>query len=462
VIGYGLKVYLDRTNNPEYEITNKEFAITAFAVLLVVLPGTAWVGKQVAINNQVTFQENRSGWETGVQWERITCTRDGACKHCYDCDPYQVPYDCGYDDDKGKHHDKTCYKTEYHQCPYTDEEWTFVVNTSVGDFTIAENNLPTDPDDHRWRTWHSVPSYLPSGVPDFWTAVRNRVAQGTPGPATARASYPNYILASENSIIKRFSADTDQYLKVGLMPDIVTDKNIQGLYELNRVYMVGVNPPGNWSEAINRFNAHFGSALQGDLHLVIVDSNKVTNPDSYVGALLAYWQGPKFDKDALSKNGVVIVLGTKDGKTVDWARAATGMPSGNEDLLVQLQYDLKGAPLDPATLLGSPTAKVVSKNASGDDISLTLDSKADANPTSGLLERILWGDHAFKRVHMNGNDGKSGYQYLLTELEPTFWQQVGILFVMLLLSGGGWGACLAYGHHLQRLGVGMDFRRGRR
>lgn len=441
-VGYAAKLYLEKTNSVK-QITNKEFLIAGAVMLVLVLPGTAMIGRHMAINNQVTFTENWTGWETNVTWEKIKCERDGWCKRCYDCDPYKVEYDCSYYEDDGKggrrRVQKTCEETKYHSCPYTDYEWTFVVHTTLGDYTIAYHNLPTDPDNHRWRRWVRVPSHYASGVPEFWSAARARLAAGNPGPVTARKSYANYILASQSSILKRFNTEVDHYSKAGLFPEIARSANLYGFYYLNRAYFVGVTPPaGDWQAAINRFNAAFGTLLQGDLHLVVVDANKVTNPDNYAGALTAYWQSAKFDKEALSKNGVVVVLGTKDGKTVDWARATTGMPMGNEHLLLQIQHDLKGADLNPATLIGNPTAKVVSN------------SKVEVSLTSSALEEILWGRNKFERVRMGGDDGESGFKYLLTEIEPTFGQKVFILVMMMFFAAIAWGVCIYAGDDVFR------------
>lgn len=455
-MGYAAKWYLDRQQHHLHELDNWELALTSFVMCFLFIPLVAVVGKHAAVSNQVSYVESRGGWETAAVKYVTTCVEDGSCYHHYDCDPYE----CGewvddYDDKghkTGSHYEsRTCY----HECPYCSEEWTFVVDTTLGPLTIADHNLPTDPDSWRWRLWKSVPSYLSSGVPEFWTSVQRRLLAGNPGPVTMRNNYPNYILASQDAVLRRFSTDVDHYLNAGLLPLIVRTKDVYArqadvrggdqyqAYLLNRVYMVGVNVPGDWEEAINRFNAEFGSQSQGDLHLVIVDAGKVTNPDSYVMALMAYWEGQSFKKEALSKNAVVVVLGTTDGKTVTWARAATGMPLGNEHLVVQLVNELKGKNLDPKTLLGYPTASVVS------------DRQVQIKPAGSVLEQILMQDeNKFKRVHMNGDDGKSGFRYLLNEIEPTFWQKVFLLIIMLFLSASAWGLTIRFGHELgQRLGL---------
>ncbi len=432
VPGLLLKYFLDKTES-EYRIDNLELGIASAGLAFIVVPLVAWGGTKIAIDNVVTYRENWGGYETQVHHLVTTCERDGSCTHDYQCDPYQVPYECGHTEGTGKdaHYvSQTCYRTEYHSCPYTTEEWTFTVDSTVGTFTIASHNLPTNPDAHRWRWSESVPGYLPSGVPAFWTAVKQRLESGNPGPVTLRHEYRNYILASQRSILKRFSDSIDRYKSDGLMPDL-SQNRIHDFYYADRVYLMGVQPAGYWQAAINRFDAALGNTLQGDLHLVIVDANRVTEPDNYIGAVIAYWQSPQFDKDAFSKNGILVVLGTTDGQTAAWARAVTGMPMGNEALMIDIQNGLKGVKLDPDSVLGHPT--------------VNLQTRAWTH-TQGALEGILWGEHTFQRIHMESHDKDgAGFAYLLREIEPTGWQRFWILVVTFLFGAVAWGICIWHG-----------------
>lgn len=56
-IGLIAKVILDKTES-QYRIDAKELGIASAALLLFVIPVTAWVGTKMAISSQVTFQEN--------------------------------------------------------------------------------------------------------------------------------------------------------------------------------------------------------------------------------------------------------------------------------------------------------------------------------------------------------------------------------------------------------------------
>jgi hypothetical protein len=430
LIGLGAKYYLDKTEH-EMRIDKQELTIATIALLLVIVPLVSWIGTKVSITNQVTFNESWGGWEVSAEWQRIRTYRDGPMRHSYKGDPYQVWIDTSYTDSEGKRHSEGHYETRYHDIPYTSEEWTFVIHTTLGDYVIADRNLPDPPNAYRFRSYKAVPDGIGQiGVPDFWRAADNRLKAGNPGPVTARMEYKNYILASQSSILRRASGDIDQYTKDGLLPKI--NSSVHGYYFQDRAYFVGTHPAGDWQGAINRFDAALGSSLQGDLHLVIVDANKVTNPNNYQLALMAYWQSGVFEKDALSKNGIVVIVGSEDGRTVKWARAATGMPAGNEEMVLDIQNNLKGVALTPEAILGSPR---VAKPGSSQIVH-----------TNGALENTLWGPHAFVRVRMDGH-GKNGvgYAYLLRELEPTGWQRFWILFVTGLLSIVVWGVCIAHG-----------------
>lgn len=433
-LGLIAKYWLDHQRSV-YRVNHTEIAIAAAVLLIIVVPLTAWVGTKLAISSQVTYNENWGGYELSTEWQKTECYRDGPCKWSYKGDPYQYVWYTTEEECTGSGKDRECHtvevrheETRYHDIPYVTQEWTFVVHTTLGDYVIADRNLPDNPNAYRYRAWVSVPEDIPHGIPGFWTAAKQRVDSGYPGPVTARRQYENYILASQHTILKRFSADIDAYAKSGMLPQLSRDP-IHDFYYADRVYFVGLRPAGDWQNAINRFDAALGSTLQGDLHLVIVDANKVNDPDNYANALTAYWLSTRFGKDALSKNGIVVVLGSRDGKTVEWARAATGMPEGNEDMLLEIKNNLKGVSLDVASILGPPSM-----------------SKQWEHKNSAL-EKIIWGEHAYKRVHMGSKQDKSstGYAYLLREIEPTAWQKFWILFVTAIFGSIGWGVCIIHG-----------------
>ena len=437
-IGLIAKYFLDFRQSI-FRIDHIELCIASAILLLIIVPLTSWIGTKLAISNLVTYNENWGGYETGTQWIRTPTSRDGNMKWSYKGDPYQYVWYTTETETTGSGknaHTRTYQQrheeTRYHDIPYCTEEWTLVVNTTLGDYVIADRNLPDHPNNYRYRAYESVPEDLPHGIPDFWTEAKKRLSAGEPGPVTARRTYENYILASEHTILKRYSKDIKGYAKEGLLPQL-SHKPIFNFYYADRAYFVNLHPGGDWQGALNRFNAALGNTRQGDLHLVFVDADKVSDPDNYVGALIAYWQSPVFEKDALSKNGILVVVGSSDKQTVKWARAVTPMPTGNEQMVLDIQNGLVGAKLTTNAIVGAPTVNF---------------STGKWTYTDGALEKaILQGPHAFTRVHMGAasDKGSTGYAYLLREIEPKGWQRWIILVVSTLFGCVAWTICIMHG-----------------
>lgn len=427
-IGYAIKVWLDWRDS-EYEITNREFVITSVVMCFMVIPTTLYVGKNLAVTNNFTFYENWNGWETEAVQETITCTENGYCRNSYSCNPYPVPvpYECGSWDGKD-YRPQTCIRIDihYNQCPYTTHEWRFSVKTTLGTYYIAYGNVPDDADSHRWNQYTPVPGYLPKGTPARWSEVKARLAEGKAGPVTMRRSYDNYILASQRSRTRTYTPALDGLKAQSLLPRLSVD--VKDFYFVDRFHTVGNHIAKEslpeWQAALARFSASLGMNLQGDLQLVIVDAAQVGDPDSYIGALTTYWQSEEFGQNALSKNALVLVLATLNGKTVEWARMTTGMPFGNETMLSQVRTDLAGVALDAATILGEAKAET----ANGADIEIN----------KGALGKILWGPSQFKRIHMKPRNNEGGFTHLISEIEPTTNQAIAMMSVIFVLGGFAW------------------------
>lgn len=437
VMGVALKVYFDKKGLVEPKITNTEFGVAMGVMLILVIPFTAWLGIKVSIQNQVTYNENWNGWELKAEVVRRPTSEDGFMRHYWIETRVETYWeDEEYTDSDGKKRTRRVQKKRNvdHKIPYTTEEWDFVVHTTIGDVTIATGFLPENPNKYRYRWLVNVPESRfasTTGYHPYYLTVKERLDRNAPGPVTLRMTYDNYILASQTTILQRFNESIEKYKKAGLLPKI--QSTVTGYYDADRVYFVGgASGTGNWQNASRRFNSALGHTLQGDLHLVIVPADKVLDRDNYGGALVAYWQSDEFGKDALSKNGIVVVLGARDGQVI-WAFAATGMPMGNEHLLLEIRNSLQGVALDAEVLLGNASATI-----NGGSVQV--------HNTQGELEKILWGKNRFQRVHMTDKNGNGvGYEYLLAELEPTTGQKVGILFVVFFLSGIAWGLCIYLG-----------------
>jgi hypothetical protein len=305
-------------------------------------------------------------------------------------------------DGNGKSHTETYTTTEtrYHHCPYVDSEHTFEVTDTLGDtYTIGSHWFPKNPERHLWRNGRTLPG-VPSGQPEFWVAAKKRIDSGNPGGVTKRAKYDNFILASDADIFAKTSNSVPAYLKAKLLPKVVT--KVHSFYLADKAYFPTGTPDGTkddaWQDAMMRLDGRVGSEKQGDLHLVMVDAVKVPSADEYSQALEAYWQSKALGKNTISKNGIVVVVGFKDGK-VDWARSFTGMPVGNEGFTVSVREDLAGLDADPATLVGAIEKLVFAKQPDG-----------------------------FKRVQM------TDYRYLFASIQPSGGQKLAVASVAFLLS----------------------------
>jgi hypothetical protein len=253
--------------------------------------------------------------------------------------------------------------------------------------------------------------------------------------------YENYLLASEKSILKQYSDRIAEYKDQGLLPNL--QNGIRDYYYADKVHFVGGYSPESqeaWQNAVMYLNAALGGELQGDLHLVIVQDQGVSGqPDGYLTALKAYWQDPiVWGDNAISKNSIIVVVGTEDGQTVSWARATTGMPLGNEAMTTAVGSRIKGVKLTPEALVGNVTGEFYTRESDGK-------TKVRGLHEKGALERIIWGiddpGTKFARISMAAKDAEdvgSGFVYLGSEIEPSGGQKTLMFIVGFFLSALAW------------------------
>lgn len=445
--GLAIKYVLPMFATNGEQITWIEFAVGAVIIAVLVVPGVSMAGAHMAKASKLSYKEFWSGYEAKATTQTYHCFKysddsfsSDSCDHHYRCDPYTVVKTRTVDDGNGKSHTETYTETHWHHCPETTQEISYFVDTTVGNFTIGDHLLPPNPYHYEWDHDGNIPADLvaTAHVPAQWAAAKQRIDSGKPGPATSIHSYDNYILASQSTILKNYSGAMDTYLKQGLLPKVASD--VYNFYYADKFYVVGkdVANHAEWTNAVMRFNAAFGTDKQGDLHFVLVNSPKVTNPDDWFGALQAYWQSKLLGKHDISKNGLIVAVGTSDGKTVSWVRAATGMPVGNEDLFPAIVDALQGQPLNPATLIGEPQGK----NVTGDHPVIV--------HSGGALEKAVWGTNGFVRVSMTCHQKTdhcigNGFSYLGSEIQPSTGQKVAIFFVALFFSLIVWAVFAAVG-----------------
>lgn len=392
------------------------FALVAFGVN----PLTYHVGSEISKTQASMFNEYWNGFETAAVKDVRECTYNGSCRHTFDCDPY--PYPVTTTDSKGNVTVTT--EIRYNSCPVSTQESSYYIHSTADKKNpiVVAVNLMTGPE------YRPSERRIPGGQqgdPALWTEAKARIDSGNPGPVTVVRDYPNYILATQDKLFNAYSDRLDDLKSKNLLP--TPSSGVFSLYQASKAYKVGnANVPlfGDYLTDVSYLNGAIGKELKGDLHVVFAPEDIEGGKDDYANALLAYWQSKELKKNAISKNSIIVVIGvSKDGQKVSWAKAMTGMPIGNEGMLVQIASDLKDKPLDK-NLLGRPSFDIASKQI---------------KPSNGVLEGILWGPNKFDRVSMSasGPDDKgTGFLYLRDQLKPSGWELFWIGFVNVLLGGG--------------------------
>lgn len=398
--------------------------ITILAALLAPW-GVYSITAAIAKNDDQTFNEYWNGSEVSATYSTVKCDKNGRCKHYYDCDPHLVTTTETYTDEKGNMKTRQVTKTEYDSCPYSREETTYVVNTTVGKFTAGDSLMTGE----EFRFNKSIPGGR-QNAPALWIEAKNRIESGNPSGVTSRHTYKNFILSADVTLFKNYSDKIEDLEKEGLLPTPAS--TVRDLYQSDKVYSVGDTKVdvGEMKRQLTQLNAYVGAELRGDAHVVFADASRVGDKTDYTNALKAYWSSEKVGKNSIAKNTLTLVIGVeqKDGKpTVKWATGFTGMPVGNEGLIQEFS-NLKGSVIE-GNFIGSPKFNPSSKT-------YTL--------SGGKVESMISGTHKFERVSMSASDASdkgSGFSYLSeswtmkpAQLAVAIWVS-SILSVIILVIG---------------------------
>lgn len=374
------------------------FTVLSVAIVAALLApwGVYSITAAIAKNDDQTFYEYWNGSEVSTSATAVACERDGRCQHNYDCDPYTVVTMETYTDEKGNTQSRPVTKTEYHSCPYSTEETTYKINTTIGPFTAGDSLMTGG----EFRGHKNIPGGRQT-APVTWLDAKNRIDSGNPSGVTARKTYKNFILSADVTLLKNYSDKVEDLEKEGLLPTPVSQ--VHAIYQANKAYSVGDTKVdmGSMNRQLTQLNAFAGSELRADTHVVFVDASRAGDRTDYTNALKAHWSSEKVGKNAIAKNTLTLVVGVtqKDNKpTVDWATGFTGMPEGNEGLLQEFS-NLKNSTIDE-NFIGSPKFNPSSKTY---------------ELSGGELETMISGTHKFSRVSMSASDEDdkgSGFSYL--------------------------------------------------
>ena len=435
---YDLQSYIGRPNR----ITAPEFVLGTVATIAVAMIVTMWIGPNLSRNSAINgYKEFYNGSVTQARVVPDRCEKDGSCSHTYVCDTEYIYHPAQYDSN-GRQTSAAYTEVIDHHCPYATYELDYVLDDNLGrTITIGDDYFEANP--QPWRGGRSIPGDVPREAPARWVTAKQNVKAGMSDPVTGVFKYANFILASESDLYKKYSGSIAKYQKARLLPkhtdklgdDVLYDYGMQAT-KLQAVGSLKVDNIPQWNDRLMRLNAALGSDLQGDMHVVLMPASKVSNPDDYITALKAYWTS--LGKWSISKNGIILAIGVgTDGKTVEWSRAATGMPQGNGAMLTALSLRLKQTPFEPDTLFGNVPTSVYSNGKK-------LKVKYDHN-SAGLVGKTVLVDFPYKRPCMKCEDaGDAGVGYVeLKDLVPVkTGAKIFMFFIVLFLSLGIWWGLL--------------------
>ncbi len=438
-------------------VTGLEFGvISPIIVLFALLVTVVWGPDMARAQAAEGYQQFFNGSVTRAVQEEIPCERDGSCIHEYKCDPYldtETYYETEtYIGADGKSATRSVAKTrtvtKYHDCPEATHEYNYKLETNIGDtITVASHIFAANP--QRWRRGEQLSANVPRGAPESWVVSLQRLQAGDAEPVTGVKSYTNYILPSEGTLYKKNSGNIAKYKQAGLLPEHT--QGLQGnptfglVPQARKMQFVGglaADSMETWTDRLMRFNAVLGPTRQGDLHIVAMPADAVSNPQDYLNALMAHWQSD-LGKWGFPKNGIALVLGVGNDGRIKWSRAKTGMPGGNGSMLSAMTLNLEGERFDPDVLLGKATVAPVLDGKGN----LVLDKDGDPlfnyGGSDGRLGKIIFREFPFKRVCMNckdKDDEGTGYVYLKDSIPVSTGYMWFWFFLVFFVSLGLWAA----------------------
>ncbi len=442
-----------------WNISWREFIAGVLLPLIFVLPAVFFIGKALSVDEALRYEEFYNGVETSTAMNAENCYPGTSgtsafsgfsnCDHQYNTgisysweEVYYVSHtEC---DSDGKNcttesERKTRTETAFIYNPYATVEYHYEITDSLGGSYTFPAAYVKDGEGYQGG---DLPADLPRGDPQEWIDAKARLDAGNPRPVTRMFGYDNYILASQDELLKPFSKNVERYKEEEILPEHTQGILQNPMYGYNDSFAskvsfvdVEVADEAAWQESLMSFNAALGSSLRGDLHLVLIKDSLVESPTDYLNALKAYWLGEDFGRRAIAKNAIIVVAGVR-GNTVEWGIASTGMPFGNEVMLQGIEANLPDTPLKPEEVIGSPRTVISpDSNDDGDD-----EVKVSLSETPGVLERVVLDDYPFKRACMTCSDdeGEIGYADLVNKIEPQPWQWGIMITVVGILALVWW------------------------
>jgi hypothetical protein len=242
-----------------YQITWKEFLIQVAVVSILMTGGYFAARYQATSDTEI--------WNAQVEskdHQRVSCSHSYPCN----CRPVSCGKNCT------TVHCDTCYEHLY------DVSW-YVYTTAKESFEIDRvNRQGTD-------------------EPPRWTAVR------LGDPTALPHSYTNYIKANPWSLLNK----TDEGTQFALPPYPLS---LYDYHYVDRfVHTELFHNALEWNHDLQLLNSSLGVDKQVNIVIVVTKES-----ESFSHALQNAWLGGK-------KNDLIVVIGSKDGHNIDWARVVS-------------------------------------------------------------------------------------------------------------------------------------------
>ena len=341
--------------------------ITGVAAAMIVLSGCSadQVKNSGKSEEAVKYQEYQNGFELEAKSYSTKCEVDGDCKHTYKCDrstSVHMQY-------TGNGNYISMPRTKHRSCPYTTQETTFTVETTMGERVYASNVPLGEP----YRSNTVIPEEFTLKAPEEWIEAQRRLEQGEPRGITGykETSTPPEV---DERLQEEYADDVSSLLADNLLPDM--PKGFQGAYYAEKAHVIEYEPEHNFLRDIEHVNGALGmEGYDVDVHAVFIDESTGVDPDTYTNSLIAYWQSDTFETNKLADNALVIAIGVdSDADTVVWARAAGNAIKENNAIKDAIQEELVEKPMD-GNLFGKPSYNL---------------EKEVVEPSEGIVENILW------------------------------------------------------------------------
>lgn len=277
-------------------------------------------------------------------------------KKVRDHDSHQESYSCNCStDSKGNTSCQTCYRTVY------TVDW--YLKTTIG-------NIHIDSDESYYPTVYLTPNpnIYANAVIGEMCSTENR--------------FVNYVQAAKNSLF-----NTEKY-KIQVKESLPVYPELYGIYKIKTVLNVNTKVDvSEYQKLLNEKQKVLGNSKQ--VNIIVVFVNTVNK--NYKYALEKHWIGGK-------KNDLVVIIGTTDSKTIEWADGFTfGLSAGNKLLLTEITDSLIRRELNAEYVINTITSHT---------------------------------EKSFKRKPMQD------FKYLAKEIEPSKWQMIFLFIFQLALNIG--------------------------